>query len=544
MATGFPSSLSLDGRGRGRPLPPLVWVPSLLVAAAVLLPVVYLLVRAAGADEGIWSLLFRARTLRVLLNTLTLAVAVTAGTVVLALPLAWLTVRTDLPGARLWSALTALPLVVPSYIGGLVIATAFGPAGMVQRLLEALGGITRMPDIYGFPGAWLTLTLFTYPYVLLSVRAGLRGLDHSLEESSRSLGEGAWVTFRRVTLPLLRPWIRAGALLVALYVLSDFGAVSMMQFESFTTVIYLQYQGSFNRSYAAVLSLVLVALATLILLAEDRDGRSRYHRLGAGAGKPPRPISLGLWKAPAVAFCALVTALGVVLPGGVIGYWLVVGLRHGEPLVVALGPAVHSLYAAALGAGATLLAALPVAVLSVRYARPLARVATRLIYAAYALPGLVIALSLVFFAARYVPALYQTMGLLVFAYVIHFLPQAVGPLRSALLQVSPSQEEAAQALGRTPREVLWTVTLPLVRPGAIAGAALVFLTCMKELPATLLLSPTGFETLATRIWSTATEGFFTRAAPPALILLALSSLSMWLLLAQEQRRMEEQRTEA
>jgi len=179
-----------------------------------------------------------------------------------------------------------------------------------------------------------------------------------------------------------------------------------------------------------------------------------------------------------------------------------------------------------------------VAILSVRYGGGLAAVITRLTYAGFALPGVVLALSLVFFAARYVPVFYQTLGLLVFAYAIHFLPQALGPLRAALLQVSPSQEEAARTLGRNAFQVLRTVTFPLVRPGAVAAAALVFLTTMKELPATLLLSPTGFETLATRIWSTATEGFFARAAAPALLLLALSSLSLWLLLAQERRRGE------
>ncbi|MGQ0551151.1 MAG: ABC transporter permease [Armatimonadota bacterium] len=515
-----------------------MWVPSLLVTGAVLLPVAYLIVRALGADEGIWSLLIRARTLQVLLRTLTLAAAVTAGTIVLAVPLAWLIVRTDLPGARLWSALTALPLVVPSYVGGLVIATIFGPAGTLQHLLNALGGLWRVPEIYGFPGAWLTLVLFTYPYVLLSVRAGLRGLDPSLEESSHGLGQGAWTTFRRVTLPLLRPWIRAGALLVALYVLSDFGAVSMMQFESFTTAIYLQYQGSLNRSYAAVLSLVLVAVATIILLIEGRDGRLRYHRVGPGSGKPPRQVQLGAWTVPALISCGVITTLGVLLPVAVIGYWLVVGLRHGQPLILPVGPLVNSFYASALGAGATLLAALPIAILSARHGGAGANLTLRLIYAAYALPGLVIALALVFFTARYLPAFYQTVGLLVFAYAVHFLPQAVGPLRSALLQVSPAHEEAAQTLGRTPREVLWAVTLPLVRPGVIAATALVFLTCMKELPATLLLSPTGFETLATRVWSAATEGFFTRAAPPALLLLGLSSLSMWAILAQDERRSE------
>jgi iron(III) transport system permease protein len=145
----------------------------------------------------------------------------------------------------------------------------------------------------------------------------------------------------------------------------------------------------------------------------------------------------------------------------------------------------------------------------------------------------VIALSLVFLAARYVPYIYQTLGLLVFAYVIHFLPQAIGPLRSALLHVSPSQEEAARTLGRRPRDVVWSVTVPLVRPGIVAGAALVFLTTMKELPATLLLSPTGFDTLAVRIWSTVTEGFFARAAVPAFILLGTSSLSLWWLLRQD-----------
>lgn len=495
----------------------------------------YLSVRATGADEGVLSLLVASRTIRVLLNTIALAGAVTGSCILLAVPLAWLTARTDLPGARVWTVLAALPLVVPSYIGGFVIATVFGPVGLVQRLLEPATGWSRLPEIYGFPGAWLTLTLFAYPYVFLSVRAGLRGLDPSLEEASRSLGEGEWTTFRRVTVPLLRPWIQAGALLVALYVLSDFGAVSIMRFDSFTTAIYLQYQGAFNRSYAAVLSMVLVILAALLLLT-DRPGRARYHRLGAGASKPARVISLRGWKGVALVFCTLAAGLGVALPAGVIVYWLLVGSREAEPLVRVLVPAARSLYASALGTAAALIAALPAAILAVRQGGGLAAAIVRLMYVSYALPGLVIALSLVFFAARYAPAVYQSLGLLVFAYAVHFVPQAVGPLRSALLQVSPSQEEAARTLGRTGPEVIWAVTLPLVQPGMIAAAALVFLTIMKELPATLLLSPTGFDTLATSIWAHANEGRFARAASPALLLLAISSLSMWLLLGAERER--------
>jgi len=517
------------------PLPALVVIPALVVCAAVLLPVFYLAVRAAGADEGVLALLGAARTMRVLLDTIVLGAAVTISCILIAVPLAWLTARTDLPGARLWTVLAALPLVVPSYIGGFVVATVFGPVGLVQRLLEPVTGLSRLPEIYGFPGAWLTLTLIAYPYVFLSVRAGLRGLDPSLEEASRSLGEGEWTTFRRVTLPLLRPWIQAGALLVALYVLSDFGAVSIMRFDSFTTAIYLQYQGAFNRSYAAVLSLVLVALAALLLLS-DRTGRTRFHRLGAGASKPVRMIPLRRWTGASLALCTLVAMFAVALPIGVIIYWLVIGVREAEPVARALAPAARSLYASALGTVVALVAALPVAVLSARRGAGVGGGILRLMYVSYALPGLVIALSLVFFAARYAPAVYQSLGLLVFAYAVHFVPQAVGPLRSSLLQISPSHEEAARTLGRTAPEVIWSVTLPLVRRGMIAAAALVFLTIMKELPATLLLSPTGFDTLATSIWSYANEGRFARAASPALLLLAISSLSMWLLLGQDPER--------
>jgi len=543
MATTLPVTRAVPSR---RPLhtrvSPLLWIPALVVAACIVLPVVYLAIRTAGAGEEMWALILGGRTRHLVVNTLVLAAAVTATTTALALPAAWLTIRTDLPGSRVWSVLTALPLVVPSYVGGFVVATALGPAGMLQQLLERLIDVQRLPDIYGFPGAWLTLSLFTYPYVLLSVRAGLRGLDPAIEEASRSLGYSSWMTFRRVTLPLLRPWIGAGALLVALYTLSDFGAVSMMQFESFTTAIYVQYQASFNRNYAAALALVLVAITALLLMLEARQGRARYHRISAATAKRPRRVALGAWRWPALIFCAALVALGVLLPAGVISYWLIIGMQHGEPLVVTLRPMINSIYAAALGAAVTVAAAVPVAVVAARAGGPAGNLVGRLAYAGYALPGIVVALSLVFFGARYAPALYQTLGLLVFAYMILYLPQAVGTVRSAVQQVSPSQEEAARTLGRSAANVLWTVTLPQIRPGILAGAALVFLTTMKELPATLLLSPTGFQTLATRIWSAATEGFFARAAAPALLLLVISSLSIALVLAQERRPAELEET--
>ena len=167
----------------------------------------------AGRRDELWDALFRLRVLEILLRTLLLVATVTGASILLALPLAWLTIRTDLPLARVWGVLVALPLVIPSYVAGFTVVVALGPRGMLQGFLESLIGIERLPDINGFPGAMLTLTLLSYPYVLLTVRAALQRLDPSLEDSSRSLGYSRWATYRRVIIPLLRPSVAAGGLL-------------------------------------------------------------------------------------------------------------------------------------------------------------------------------------------------------------------------------------------------------------------------------------------------------------------------------------------
>lgn len=522
---------------RARPWPPaFLWVPAILVAGAVLLPLAYLVVRTLGAGSDVWGLLFRSRTLLVLGRSLLLAGAVAGTTVVLALPLAWLTARTDLPWRRVWAVLTSLPLVIPSYVGAFVAVSALGPRGMLQNLLARPFGVDRLPEIYGFPGAWLVLSLLTYPYVLLNLRAALGRLDPALEEASRSLGHSAWATFRRVTLPHLRPALAAGALLVALYTLSDFGAVSLLRFETFTWAIYLQYQTSFDRTLAAALGLVLVVIAIgLLALEAASHGRSRYYRSTVGVVRPPPIARLGRWRWPAVAFCAAVVLVAVALPLSVLGYWLVRGILAGQALAPLWRPTFNSLYVSGLAAAVVLVAALPVAVLSVRYRAWAATLLERASYVGFAMPGIVVALALVFFGARYVTLLYQTLALLVFAYGVLFLPTAVGATRSSLLQISPNLEDAARSLGRTPFRAFVSITLPLIRPGLAAAAVLVFLLTMKELPATLLLSPIGFKTLATSIWSSASEAFFARAAAPALLLVLASSVSLALMNLGERR---------
>ena len=505
----------------------LLWLPSLLIASAILLPILYLIVRVANADTPAWALLLRAGNLETLSRSVLLAASVTALSALIAVPLAWLTTRTDLPYRRVWTILSALPLVIPSYVGAYLFVSALGPRGVLQSWLEGLWGIERLPSIYGFPGALLVLTLMSYPYTLLSVRAALLGMDPAQEEAARSLGQGPFQTFRRITLPQLRPGLVAGSLLVALYVLRDFGAVSIMRYTTFTRAIYVQYRSLFDRSGAAALSLALIALTIVILFLEVRSRRDKDRFYSSTTpNRPPNIISLGRWRWPALIFCGAVVGLALVIPAAVLGFWLARGVEAGQPIASQWPALKNSLIAAGLAALVTLIASIPVTVLRVRRSGRWTILIERLTYVGFALPGVVIALALVFFGANYAPVLYQTLPLLIFAYVVLFLPQAVGSLEASLVQLHPNLEEAGRSLGKQPLKVFARITLPLVRPGLGAGAALVFLTTMKELPATLILGPFGFKTLATSVWSAVSEALFAQAAAPALLLIIVSSIPM------------------
>jgi iron(III) transport system permease protein len=506
-----------------------------LVTAAVLLSPAYLVLRAAGEGSAIWSALADSTTVAALLRTILLATTATATCVAIGVPLAWLTIRTDLPLRGLWSVLLALPLAVPTFVGAYIVLSALGPGGLLQDLLEPFG-VERLPSIYGFWGAWFTICVLSYPYIYLPVRAALLRVDPALEEAARSVGKDARVTFLRVNLPQLRPATAAGAILVALYVLSEFGAVSMLRYDTLTPLVYIQYTTRFDRSYAAILGLPLIALAIIIVAIDSLTrGSARYH--SRGQQRPPRTLQLGIWRWPAFVYCALITSLGIGLPVAVILYWLGRGLSAGQSTSFLVEAVVNTAQAAAFAAVMAVVAALPVALLSARHGGWGSGIVEKLTYAGQALPGITIALSLVFFAANYAGALYQTLALLVFAYVVRFLPEAVGACRSAIVQVNPNTEEAARSLGAGPARVFFRVTAPQIIPGMSAAALLVALTAMKELPITLLLSPIGFDTLATQIWSATSEAFFTKAALPSLILVTLSAIAVFLMLRRE--RLEE-----
>ena len=529
--------------GTTRP-PAVVWVPALLIAALLLTGPVYLTLRTLGAGPEAIDLILRPRTVEVIVRTVALMAAVMIGCIAIAAPLAWLTVRTDLPGRRFWRVATMLPLALPSYIVGFAIAVGLGPRGILQGWLEAAFGpfsitIDRIPSIYGFPGAAFTLIIISFPYVLLPIRAALWNMDTSLEESARVLGRTRRQTFTSVTLPMLRPAILAGGLLAALYALSDFGAVAIMRYETFTWSIFIQYGAALNRTLAAAWSLGLIVLALAVVWGEHvarNAGGGRYYLSGGGAARLPKPVPLGPWRWPALLYCGLVAMVSLGLPVAVLAYWTVRGVLAGEPLELLWIAAANSVGVSALAAVLTVLCATPIAVLAVRYPGLFSRWLERLGFIGFALPGIVIALGLVYFGANYAPWLYQSLAMLALAYVTLFLPAAVGSLRTSLVQVRPEFEDAARSLGKSPLTVLFTITLPLIRPGILTGAALVFLLTMKELPATLILSPIGFTTLASSIWAAAEEAFFARAAAPALLLVAVSSIPLALITMREEHR--------
>jgi iron(III) transport system permease protein len=500
----------------------------------VTLPLAYLVVRSAEGGAAAWEVLTRPGTLAVVARTVVLVASVAVCATAIGVAMAWLTTRTDLPGRRAWALAAALPLVIPSYVAALALIAAFGPGSPVVAALGGLPGIGDGADVFGFPGALFALTASTYPYVYLLTAAALLRVDPALEEAGRSLGRTALGAFRAVTLPLVRPAVLAGALLASLYTLSDFGVVSLMRHDVLTRVIFQQYRTLFDRTPAAVLGLTLVALTVLILVLESR-ARGRARSPGPASGRPPVTHGLGRWKLPAVAFCAVVVGASLVAPVAVLVGWAVVGGARVEAAAL-LEPALASLL---LGAGAALLAlaaAMPLALLAVRWPHRLTRGLERLAFIGNALPGVVVALGLVFFAVRYAIPLYQTVPLLVFAYLVRFLPQALAGTHAALAAVGPRLEEAARGLGRGPARAFAAVSLPLLAPGLAASAALVFLSTVKELPATLLLRPTGLDTLATEVWTETSTAAYAEASVPALALIVLSAPVVLALLAAPRRR--------
>ena len=515
-------TIILPGRLRarlGELVPGALTAVSAVVALTLLVPLVWVVLQATQLDAArALDFFLRPDTLGIAVNSVVLVAAVTLGSVLVGVPLAFLTVQTDLPFRRFWTVVAALPLVIPSYIGAFAFASLVGPRS----------------GFYGLFGTAVVLTLFSYPYVFLTTRASLRSFDGTVVEAARTLGEDRLTAFRRVTLPQVWPGVAAGSLLVALYTLSDFGTPMILQYDVFTRAIYLEYQVN-NLGFAALLSLVLLAFTLVILAGESRLGTSAEGAHVSSGSRRAGRLELGRWKWPALGFAGLVATLGLLVPLGTLVSWLF----RTEPGYAAGGYAFrpeyvwNSLSVAGAAAVVAVLVALPVGYLAARGDGLLASLPERATYVGYATPGVVMGLSLIFFGLNVAGALYGTVGILVFAYVARFVPQAVGIIESSVLQVDPEHGEAARSMGDGPLRSFRRTVLPQVTPGVLAGGALVFLTTMKELPATLMLRPFGFETFVTYIWKVQEAGYYGQAAVPALVLVFVSALSMAVILSRE-----------
>lgn len=464
-------------------------------------------------------MLRRSTTLQLTWRSLELAAVVTAACLVLGVGLAWLVSRTDIAGRAVWQTALALPLALPSYVA-------------------AWSWIGWWPDVAGRGGAIVVLVSISYPYVYLPALAALRRCDPAIDDVAHTLGRRGLPLFLRVTLPQIRTSVIGGGLLVGLYVLSDFGAVATMRYPVLTHAIYRSYRASFDRTPAAVMGCILALLAIAIVVAEARVNRRRdAAKVGSGALRPQPVVRLGRarWVAPIVPIAVLSVSLGI--PSWGLRIWMSQGDASPE-WGRFLSAAANTLQVGAIGAVAVVALAFPVAILSVRYRGWTARVARVAAYAGHALPGVVVGLSLVFFGVRYARPIYQEMPLLVMAYVVLFLSLALGSLQGALSQIPPGLEDVARTLGNGPLRAWAKVTARLAAPGAGAAATLVFLTIMKELPATLFLRPTGFDTLATQLWSHTSSFTKSAAAPYAIAIVLLAALPTALLAALGDRRRE------
>ena len=491
---------------------------AILVSIVALLPLGFIIwITIEIGWETTATLVFRGRVGELLLNTVLLEACAIPLSIVTGVGFAWLTERSDLPGARFWAWLVVAPLAVPAFV-------------------HSYAWISIAPRFHGLPAGVLISVLAYSPFLYLPVAAQLRRLDPAMEDVAASLGLGPWRIFFRVVVPQLRLAICGGSLLIGLHLLAEFGLYAMIRFDTFTTAIVDQFQSVFNGPAANVMAGVLVLCCLALLSLEyGARGDERYARIGSGAARTPVRQRLGRWTVPCLLIHAGMTVLALGVPLVTITRWLVAGgadIWRMSPIGAALG---QTLMLALVGAVIATLAAAPLAWLSVRSPSRLQRILEACHYYVGSLPGVVVALALVSITVRVALPLYQTVFTLLLAYVLMFLPRALISLRASVAQVPVDLERAAMALGRTPFQALWQVTLRLAAPGAAASIALVGLGITTELTATLMLSPNGTTTLATEFWSLTGELDYAAAAPYAVMMILFSLPLTQLLYAQSRQ---------
>jgi iron(III) transport system permease protein len=498
---------------RRRSRPSGLVVASVLVALVLCGPLIFLLVEAQGEGVGrVWDLIDRGFTVHLLLNTAKLTLSVTLLCAVIGTGAAWLVERTALPGRHIWAVLLVVPLAIPDFV------ISFGWASLDTHIV-------------GFRGAVLVMTLSVYPLVYLPVASSFRNADPAQEEVARSLGVGRLRTFWSITIGQARTAVLGGCLLVTMVVLAEYGALDIMSYNTLTVEIFSQLNSSFSVASASALSLVLVVVGLVVLGGESLvRGRARVSRSDRMAQRPVTRHRLGWATVPVLLALTAIVGGALGVPVGSAIHWWAESTGSGLPGVSILSAPWHTASYSAAAAAVSTLAAVPVGILAIRHDGRLRRLLERSTYLVLAMPGVVIALSISYFSERYAnDFLYQSAPMLVLAYAILFFPLALVGVRTSVAQAPVGLEDVAFSLGQSRLAVLWRVTRPLVGPGLAAAFCLVFLSAVTELTATLLLVPTGVQTLATQFWSYQSDLAWGQAAPFALMMIALAAVPSYFL---------------
>jgi iron(III) transport system permease protein len=473
-------------------------------------PLIYLFIRASEkSSQEILALLSRQKTLEVLGLTLLLLVIVVCVNVFLGTAIAAGLHYVKIPYPRLLLVSTVLPLAIPSYVFTYTWKAIF-------------------PALEGIWAAAFILSLSTMPYMILAVSISFQRIDSGIIEVARTLGLSKISVFNRVILPQVRRSISAGALLSGLYVLSDFGAVSLLNVETLTVSIQNLFKSSYDRGAASVIGILLFFAAAIFVLFESiLKGRDFESRGAEGFQEQIRRIKSPALSALAIFVIALYGFLAVVIP-----FYVLISRYLQNPGIVAFSDlfsaAISTVSVAGLGAFIAFILSLPLALLATQGPSAFAAISGKVILISHALPGVVVGLALVSFGSRLGP-LYQSAFLLAFAYAVLFLAKSVASTTAALTSVSPHLKEVAATLGKSKSGIAMQVVFPIALPNLALGVLLVFLTAMKELPATLMLRPTGMDTLATEIWSYAAISRFNEAAPYALLLVIIAAIPTFIL---------------
>ena len=511
-------------------------VTALITAFLFACPGLYLIWRNITSDSDPLGLLFSEQTLSPLMRTINLTVLVTLSAAILGTGLAWLTIRTDLPSRRVLKLILPLPLVFPTFVGAAAFIRTLNPGGIANNLLENIG-IDRTLELHGLFGAWLVLTLFTYPYVYLPVAARLKNLPSSLEESARLLGDSGWATFRKVILPQIASSLFAGSLLVFLYTISDFGAVQLMRYDTLTRAIWTTRLN--NQPVSFALALILLSLAAFAVIVETLFSR-KFRKPDFATQVEVILTPLKKWKSLAVSVSWLIVFLALITPTIALGDWAADGLlrefRGGRPLFIEfediIKPTINTAWISMLTAVIAAVIVLPVSYLVAKYRSPIGNTANAVMTSTFAMPGLLIALSMFFWTLRTSWAaehLRGTIVILIFAYLVRFSAQALAPARAAVASIPESMEDASQVLGASKIKRFFSIDLPVVTPGLLAGSGLVLMSTMKALPITLLVAPFEFPTLTTKIFQSFEAAFVAEGGLLALILVLLSAILTWIL---------------